>query len=193
MSDHTPPFDEIVDRDDPERDRLHEAHLLLAAAGAPPELPPWLASAPPEPRAQVVALRRRRFTVLATAAVAATMLFGIGYALGGRDRPPAPVQTVAMNGGGGATAWIDVFSRDEAGNWPMTLSVSGLAPLPKGQTYALWLTLNGKLAEPCGTFAVAPGTTKVPLSAPYPLKDYDGWVVVRSGTQEPFVLRTGTV
>ena len=52
MSDHTPPFDEIVERDDPDRDRLHEAHLLLAAAGAPPELPPWLASAPPEPRAR---------------------------------------------------------------------------------------------------------------------------------------------
>jgi hypothetical protein len=98
-----------------------------------------------------------------------------------------------MSGGGGATASINLFSRDEAGNWPMTLRVSGLAPLPEGQTYALWLTVNGKLADPCGTFTVAAGTTQVPLNAPYPLKDYDGWVVVRSGTQAPFLLRTGTV
>jgi len=192
MSDHTPPFDEIVEHTDPERDRLQGAHLLLTAAGAPPELPPWLESAPPEPRSRVIALGRRRSTVVATAAVAATMLFGIGYAIGARDRPAPPVQTVAMQGGG-ATASIDVFSHDAAGNWPMTLRVSGLASLPRGQTYALWLTAHGKLAEPCGTFTVASGTTEVPLSAPYPLKEYDGWVIVRSGTTGPFLLRTGTV
>ena len=163
MSDHIPPFDEIVEHDDPERGRLLEAHGLLAAAGAPPELPPWLESAPAEPRPRVIALRRRRFTVIAAVAVAATMLFGIGYAIGGRDKPAAAVHTVAMSGGGGATASINLFSRDEAGNWPMTLRVSGLAPLPEGQTYALWLTVNGKLADPCGTFTVAAGTTQVPL------------------------------
>ena len=74
----------------------------------------------------------------------------------------------------------------------MTLEVSGLAALPKGKTYTLWLTRNGKLAESCGTFAVAAGTTTVPLNAPYPLKEYDGWVVVRTGTTQPFVLQTET-
>ena len=31
-------------------------------------------------------------------------------------------------------------------------------------------------AESCGTFAVASGTTTVPLNAPYQLKKFDGWV-----------------
>jgi hypothetical protein len=192
MSDQTQHFDEIVDPDDPDRSRLEAADRLLAAAGAPPELPPWLQSAPPEPKARVVPLRRRRFTAIAGVAVAATMLFGVGYAIGVRDRPAAPVKTVAMEGAG-ATASIALFAKDQAGNWPMSLRVAGLAPLPQGQTYALWLTVGGKLAEPCGTFTVGTGTTKVPLNAPFSLKEYDGWVVVRSGTKGPFLLRTGTV
>jgi hypothetical protein len=47
MSDHRPPsFDDIVEPDDPDRARLLAAHDLLAAAGAPPELPPSLEEAP---------------------------------------------------------------------------------------------------------------------------------------------------
>ena len=46
-----PPFDEIVDPDDPERARLEAVHELLVAAGPPPELPPALEHAPPEPKA----------------------------------------------------------------------------------------------------------------------------------------------
>ncbi len=192
MSDHTPPFDEIVEHDDPEYDRLQETHVILAAAGPPPELPPWLEEAPPEPKTRVIPLRRRRITAIVAVAVAATMLLGVGYAIGVRDRPASPVKTVAMEGTG-ATASIALFPEDAAGNWPMSLRISGLAPLPKGKTYALWLTVGGKLADPCGTFTVSAGTTKVPLNAPYPLKEYDGWVVVRSGTTGPFLLRTGTI
>jgi hypothetical protein len=95
-----------------------------------------------------------------------------------------------MNGPSGATATIDLLSKDAAGNWPMTLEVSGLAALSDGETYTLWLTRDGKLAESCGAFAVAAGTTKVPLNAPYPLKQFDGWVVVRTGTTQPFLLHT---
>ena len=115
------------------------------------------------------------------------MLFGVGYAIGGRDSPAAPVQTIAMTGPAGATASIALLAKDAAGNWPMTLEVSGLPPLPKGETYTLWLTQDGKLAESCGSFVVAAGTTKVPLNAPYPLKKFDGWVIVRTGTTEPFL------
>ena len=64
----------------------------------------------------------------------------------------------------------------------MTLQVSGLAPLPEGKTYTLWLTRGGKLAESCGTFVVAAGSTKVPLNAPYRLKQFDGWVIARTGS-----------
>jgi hypothetical protein len=191
VSGHAPPFDEIVDATDPERSRLRSAHDLLFAAGAPPELPPSLEAPPPEPRAGVIALPRRRYTAIAAVAIAATVLFGVGYAIGGRDSPQKPLRSIAMTGPSGATATIDLLSKDAAGNWPMTLEVSGLAALSDGETYTLWLTRDGKLAESCGAFAVAAGTTKVPLNAPYPLKRFDGWVVVRTGTTHPFLLRTG--
>lgn len=193
MTGRTPPFHEIVELGDPERVRLQAAHDLLLAAGAPPELPPSLETAPPEPRAATIAFRRRRYTAIAAVAIAATVLFGVGYAIGGRDSPAAPVQTIAMQGPSGATASIALHSRDAAGNWPMTLEVSGLPLLSDGGTYALWLTRDGKLAEPCGTFVVAAGTTKVPLNAPYPLRKFDAWVIVRSGTTQPFLLQTGAV
>jgi hypothetical protein len=64
----------------------------------------------------------------------------------------------------------------------MSLRVRGLRA---GATYELWLTRDGKLAESCGSFAVAAGTTEVPLNAPYRLKEYDGWVVVEAGSTEP--------
>ena len=194
MSEPTPPpFDAIVDPDDPDRARLENAHRLLVAAGPLPELPPRLEEAPPEPKARVIAFPRRRYTAIAAVAIAATLLFGIGYAIGGRDNPAEPVQTVAMVGPSGATASIALMAIDRAGNWPMTIEVKGLAPLPHGKTYALWLTKNGKLADPCGTFVVGSGTTEVPLNAPYKLKEYDGWVVVQTGTKAPYLLRTTTV
>ena len=187
MSGQMPPFDEIVDADDPERTRLESVHELLIAAGPLAELPPELALAPQAPRAHTLTFPRRRYTSIAAVAIAATVLFGVGYAIGSRDAPPAPVHTVAMTGAGGATATLEVLPNDEAGNWPMTLSVTGLPPLPAGQSYTLWLTKNGKLAKSCGAFVVAAGTTTVPLNAPYRLKQFDDWVIVRTGTTEPLL------
>ena len=46
------------------------------------------------------------------------------------------------------TATLAVFAADTAGNWPMELSVAGLPVLPKGQHYALWLTLDGQARRP---------------------------------------------
>ena len=194
MSDRTPPpFDTIVDPDDPDRDRLEKAHRLLIAAGPLPELPPRLEEAPPEQKARAIAFPRRRYTAIASVAIAAMLLLGIGYAIGARAKPAEPVQTVAMVGPSGATGSIELMAIDRAGNWPMTIAVKGLSQLPKGKRYELWLTKNGKLADPCGTFVVGPGATEVPLNAPYKLKGYSGWVVVQSGTKGPFVLRTTTV
>jgi hypothetical protein len=85
--------------------------------------------------------------------------------------------------GRGASAELELFEKDSAGNWPMTLRVSGLTP----GSYELWLTRNGELADSCGGFLVAEGETEVPLNAPYRLKDYDGWVVVASGKEEPLL------
>jgi hypothetical protein len=193
VSEQNPEFAELVADDDPERDRLQAAHELLLAAGAPPELPPQLQEPPPEPRATTLLFPRRRFTAIGAVAAAAAVLFGVGYTIGGRDSLEQPVRTVAMTGQAGATATIDVMARDAAGNWPMTLEISGLPKLPDGETYTLWLTDGGELARSCGEFAVAAGTTKVPLNAPYSLKEFDGWVVVRTDTERPFLLATGTV
>ncbi len=164
-----------------ERERLERVHALLERAGPPPELSPAVASAPDPPKARVVPFPRRyRYTAAAAAAVAALALFGLGYLAGGGGGPD-PLQTVAMSGPGQASAELDLFEKDVAGNWPMELRVSGLA----AGTYELWLTRNGKPAEPCGSFAVAAGETTVPLNAPYKLKTFDGWVVVPAGDREP--------
>ena len=164
-----------------ELERLERVHALLERAGPPPELSPAMAAAPEPPTARVVPFPRRyRYTAVAAAAVAAFALFGLGYLVGG-GRGTDPLQTVAMSGPGPASAQLDLFEKDAAGNWPMELRVSGL---PAG-TYELWLTRNGNLAEPCGAFAVADGETTVPLNAPYKLKSFDGWVVVPSGDREP--------
>jgi len=192
VSSRMPAFDDLVAADDPERTRLLGVHDLLVAAGAPPELPPSLETAPAEPHGTIGFLHRRRYTAIAATAIAAAVLFGIGYAVGGRDAPASPVQTIAMSGPAGATASIALLAKDSAGNWPMTLEVSGLPALPEGETYTLWLTRDGKLAESCGSFVVATGTTKVPLNAPYRLKQFDDWVIVRTGSTRP-LLRSGRV
>ena len=164
-----------------ELERLQRVHALLEQAGPPPELSPALARAPESPSARVIPFPRRyRFTALAAAVIVAAALFGAGYlAAGGPD--PGPVETVVMRGSGDATAELALFAKDEAGNWPMELSISGL---PAG-SYELWLTRDGALAEPCGVFAVAGDETTVPLNAPYALRQFDGWVVVPTGHEEP--------
>lgn len=169
------------DLDPREAERLGRVHELLTRAGPPPELPPELAAptgaAPP---ARVIPFPRRyRFTLTAAAAVAATALFGIGYLVGAIGE--APVRTVSMTGETGARATLELFEEDAAGNWPMELEVRDLPP----GTYELWLTKDGELAEPCGVFKVSDPTTTVPLNAPYRLRRFDGWVVVRAGKTTP--------
>ncbi len=185
MSTTPPRFDDLVGPADPDRSRLLAAHELLIAAGPQPELPPELVEPPDELDGQTVPFTHRRFTAIGAVAIAATILFGVGYTIGARNGPGAPVETIAMTGANGAQATIDLLAKDEAGNWPLTLHVSGLPVLPTGGTYTLWLTRDGHLAEPCGSFVVAAGTTDVPLNAPYPLRAFDGWVVVETGATEP--------
>jgi hypothetical protein len=169
------------DVDPDELERLQRVHALLEQAGPPPELPPSLAHAAEPPSARVLPFPRRyRYTAVAAAAIAAVALFGAGYLVaGGPD--PEPVETLAMSGAGGASAELAVFAKDEAGNWPMEIRVTGLAP----GTYELWLTREGALAASCGVFAVAGDETTVPLNAPFKLREFDGWVVVPVGGEDP--------
>lgn len=171
--------DLVGDVDPEELERLQRVHTLLEQAGPPPSLSPDLAL-PKAPSAEVIAFPRRYRPLAAVAAVAAAaVLFTVGYLVG--NTGPSTEFTVAMSGSGGASGSLEIYAKDHAGNWPMRLHVVGLA---EGK-YALWLTRGGRLAEPCGSFAVASGRANVPLNAPYKLRSFDGWVVVPAGSTQP--------
>jgi hypothetical protein len=179
-------FDELVGKiEDPaERQRLMRVHELLLSVDAPPELPVALESAPvpkPEP---LLPRRRRRALVLLAAALAAAS-FGAGWLAGAGDGDAEPELVIAMSGQGGATGSIELLPQDASGNWPMNVLVRGLEPSrDRADYYELWLTKDGKLAEPCGRFTLHPGVTTVTLSVPYGLRNYDGWVVTRRGSDK---------
>jgi len=191
MTEQTPDFEDLVGSDLPpeEHERLLRVHELLVQAGPPPELSPDLTSAPKPPKASVVSFPRRRRTVLMLAASLALAVFAAGWFEGAHhEQAGAAVErTLTMSGAGGARASLVVYVMDKAGNWPMKMTVKGLPELPAGQTYALWLTKHGRLDSPCGTFTVGPGTTTVRLNAPYQLREYSGWIVVRTGTTAPLL------
>ncbi len=193
-----PEFDDLIGGDIPagEREHLHGAHEALLAAGPPPELPPGLEHAPdPEPKVTFLP-KRRRYTALAAAAAIALLALLGGFAWGQKHGGGFRTAWVAQLQGPGATASLRVGDKDSAGNWPMRLSVQGLAALPAGGYYELLLTRKGKPVASCGTFVVDTGNTDVRLNAPYNLKTFNGWVVARhmmGSSSEPIVLRTARV
>ncbi len=193
-----PEFDDLIGADVPpgEREHLLGAHEALLTAGPPPELPPGLEHAPdPEPKVSFLPNRRRYTAFAAAAAIALLALLG-GFTWGQKHGGGFHTAWVAQLQGPGATASLKVGAQDSAGNWPMRLSVQGLAQLPAGGYYELLLTRKGKPVASCGTFVVDTGSTNVRLNAPYRLKTFDGWVVARhlaGRASEPVVLRTSRV
>lgn len=180
MSDH---FDELVGEvgDPEERERLHRVHELLLSVDPPAEVV-----------AAVVPLQSRRPQLIAVLAAALALLaFGAGYLLGGDAGNPDAVEEIAMVGSGQtphASGSIKLLEEDKAGNWPMNVVVRGLAPSRgRGDWYELWLSRDGRLVSPCGRFIVTGARTEVKLTVPYPLRTYDGWVVVRRGSTEPLL------
>jgi len=203
-------FDELIGTEglsDVEEARLRRVHDLLVAAGPPPDLSPEL-FLPPVPNEEAdppevaFLLRRRRGRVAVLALAAALAAFVGGYAFGHSKGKPAAfssVRSVAMHGASGQPAEshgvIRIADKDSVGNWPMLVEVSGLAEqTQRAAYYELWLTHNGKAVAPCGSFRVHGKTTRVRLSVPYTLKNFDGWVVTRQpGTHDgigPVVLTT---
>jgi len=193
VSERGPDFDELVgsDLEPGERERLVRVHELLVAAGPPPEPPSSLAA--PSVREPTRLVPRRRVALVALAAAFGLAAFAAGFAIGDRGDQPGTFRIVAMTGTGeapGASASLEVFDVDAAGNWPMEISVQGLGPSASGRPYELWLTRGEELVVLCGSFLVEPeGTTVVPMNAPYKLKEFDGWVVVEEGTTVP-ILKT---
>lgn len=178
-----PDFDELVgtDLEPEERARLERVHELLIAAGPPPE---------PVPAPVQLGPRRRRGAVLALAAALAVTAFALGAAL--TDSSGREVDfTETMTGTAAAaeaTASLVVFDLDDAGNWPMELEVSGLPPAASGRPYELWLTRDGELAALCGGFLTGPrGSASVPMNAPYRFDEFDGWVIVEKGSEQPLL------
>ena len=180
MSERPPELDALVgDELDPvERERLLHVHELLVAAGPPPE-------APARPPVIPLARRRRRGALLAVAAALAVAAFAVGVAVGD-SRGEIVDFTVSMTGPDGATATIDVFEVDEAGNWPMRVRVAGLEPPAEGRLYELLLVRGGDLSVVCGSFLTsADGTAEIPMNAPWRLDEFDAWIVVEQGSREP--------
>ncbi len=131
--------------------RLGRVHELLVRAGPPPELPGELAE-PPEPETTVALLPKRHWRPLAALAAAlALAAFGVGWLAAsaqdsGSEAFPIDFR-VPMQGtpaAPSAVASLAVGERDEAGNWPMAMTVRGLPELPDGQYYELWLTRGGQ-------------------------------------------------
>ena len=204
----TPKFDEIVGSEltGAERERLRQVHELLVAAGPPPELSPELERTP-IPDVEWEARRRRRKNwgrramVLLAAALLVFIIFVGGFSVG-RKGGLAVAESLKMQGTPAAPhaqGQLIVYKRTAAGNWPMTLSVSGLPPLPAGSVYDVYLMRNGKLWGSCGPFTVhtSSQTATVTLNSPYALRGGDSWVVTREAAGEhgpgPTVLRPGSL
>ena len=182
-------FDELMEGvvDPDERARLRRVHELLLSVDAPPELSPSLEQAPlPAPVPLVP--RRRRGALALLAAALAVAAFGAGWLGGARSDDVAPEREIVMSGVGesrGSFATIELLHQDASGNWPMRVLLRGLEPSKdRSDSYELWLTKDGRLADSCGRFTVHPGLTTVTLSIPYGLRQYDGWVVTRRGSEE---------
>jgi len=179
-------FDDLVGEiaDPAERKRLRRVHELLLSVEAPPELPAAREAVPVPKPDPLVPRRRRRALVLLAAALAAAS-FGAGWLAGAENAEVEPEQVIAMRGAGTATGSIDLLPQDASGNWPMRVHVRGLEPSrDRADYYELWLTKDGKPTASCGRFTLHPGVTTVSLSVPYGLRNYDGWVVTRRGSDE---------
>jgi hypothetical protein len=195
VSERGPDFEAIVgaELEPAERDRLLRVHEALVAAGPPPEAAAnAVAPSTAEPVRLLPAVpRRRRGALVALAAAFGVLVFAVGAVVGNAWNDPGTFDTVTMTGtaeAAGASASLELFDLDDAGNWPMEVRVNGLAPSASGRPFELWLTRGGEPAALCGSFRVAPdGTAVVPMNAPYRLDDFDGWVVVVEGSQAPLL------
>ena len=185
-----PNFDDLVEPEVNElaRERLRRVHELLVTVEPLPELPAKL-TPPRVPYSVRLAPQRRRGALLALAAAFGISAFGLGLLVGDGDQSPSPDRVIVLKGtkqARGTTGSIALFAADAAGNWPLEVTVNGL--VRSGRPYQLWLTKRGKLAAFCGSFrAEADGSTVVPMNAPFKLREYGAWVIVRKGSKVPLL------
>ena len=181
-------FDDIIDADvtGAERERLQGVHALLVQAGPPPELPAELQRAyvPGGVRRLKPRYVPRKVALLAAALAVLLITFSAGLATGIGSRSSAALhERLALKGTTAAPhaqATLDVANA-VGGNWPMTLSVSGLPRVAAPTYYEVWLVRQGKPWAPCGEFVVSKssGSLTLQLTAPYTLQRGDTWIVTR--------------
>ena len=186
-------LDELIGADvaGDERARLLGVHALLVQAGPPAELSAALRDVPRP--GEVSLLRKqsvpRKIALLAAAIIALGVTFSVGFATGHRSMATKPFETLALSGTKAAPhahATLDVLP-EVSGNWPMTLSVSGLPKVAAPEYYDVWLVRNGKPWAPCGEFVLSKPSESLTLklTAPYALKPGDTWVVTRHTYGQP--------
>ena len=186
-----PSFEELVGAEatGEERERLRHVHELLLEVGPPPELTPKLRKAPGSSgviRLQRQRVVKRRGLLILAAAVSIAAVFAAGYSVANSRQGGSAAEvakTLELTGtrlAPNAQATLEVW-KPRAGNWPMALSVTGLAKLPPHFYYYVYLVRDGKPWAPCGAFRVASTsqTLTVTLNAPYKLRKGDTWVVTR--------------
>ena len=87
-----------------------------------------------------------------------------------------------------ATASLAVFDIDAAGNWPMELTVAALPPGAERPPLRALADARRPARRAVRSFLTdADGSAVVPLNAPYRFDEFDGWVIVEEGSQEPLL------
>jgi hypothetical protein len=142
--------------------------------------------------------RFARYAAALVCALAVGLVVGL-ESRGDRDRPAAGRRlelrpTAAFPA---ATATLTVAHPDDAGNRALTLAVRGLPPTPAQTYYELVLVAKSRVAASLGRFGLRSSSqTTVSLNVPYPLRDFDGWAVIREreGREEsqPLVVLTSS-
>jgi hypothetical protein len=127
---------------------------------------------------------QRRLMLLAAAIAVLAVVFVAGFAVGNSGNGIVgthSLQLVGTKQASGALASLVIQNADESGNWPMTLSATGLPKLPTHGYYEVYLWRQGKAVAPCGVFVVSnkSGAVSVHLNAPYHIRKGDSWVVTK--------------
>jgi hypothetical protein len=199
MTPRPPDFDELIGTDvsQRERERLGRVHDLLIEAGPPPEISPELEAGPD----MLVTYRfrprkkgpRRTWILVAAALVVAAVFFG-GFVTGRSSTSSdefANARVVELHATAqapkAAFASIGIGARDSGGNWPMRIVAQGLPRLGGKGYYEVFLTREGKIVAPCGTFKSTSRSAVAYLNAPYRLGPGTGWVVTaqKQGDKTP--------
>ena len=181
----SPDFDELVgnDLEPDERARLERVHELLVAAGPPPE--PLEAPVELRPAGDAARCsrspRHSRSPRSRSAPRSSTDRAGAASTSPRRWPGPRPQSD--------ATASLAVFELDDAGNWPMELTVVRAAAGAERPPVRALAHARRRARGPVRRLRHERrgGAASVPMNAPYRFDEFDGWVIVEEGSETPLL------